>query len=152
MLSVWNLLEQLNAKTQDFNSQGLLPVGTFKRLGTLSSFPTVFYQFMLLPCFFVPCAFHWLVKSKFLPPPSPVPHHHPSFLPWLLSCAINNSLFCALPCERRHTQSQGHGARGDCWVVANWVGHWLDSRLGAWVLPQQEGRGGFIYWGIVQLI
>lgn len=36
-----------------------------------------------------------------------------------LSCATNNSLFCAVPCERRHSLSQGHGARGDCWAWAS---------------------------------
>ncbi|CAB1430550.1 unnamed protein product [Pleuronectes platessa] len=59
----------------------------------------------------------------------------PPSSPGSLSCVINNSLFCAVPCEWRHTQSQGHGARGDCWVVANREGHWLNSRLGAEIQP-----------------
>lgn len=105
------------------------------------------------PYFIVHVLFARSLKANFSPPPHhlhlhPPPPPTPSTVPpsslSSLSCAINNSLFCAVPCEWRHTQSQGHGARGDCWVGASWAGHRLDSRLGAWILPRQEGRGGLI--------
>lgn len=86
------------------------------------------------------------LKSEFLLPPPPVPTTTtataPPPSPGSLSCAINNSLFCAVPCNWRHTQSQGHGARGACWPVASRERHWLNSRLGERILPQLEGRGG----------
>lgn len=64
----------------------------------------------------------WILTLRYLLHP---PHHHCrrrhcSFLQlaWL-SCAANNSLFCGVPCERRHSLSQGRGARGDCWPRAS---------------------------------
>ena len=90
------------------------------------------------------CFFPSLVKSKFSPQHSPrppvLPSSPPPSSPGSLSCVINNSLFCAVPCEWRHTQSQGHGARGDCWAGAKRAGHWLVSRLGAWTPPPRGKR------------
>lgn len=67
------------------------------------------------------------------PPPSPAPPPATTSAPsspGSLSWAINNRLFCGVPCERRHTQSQGHGARGERWAAAKRAGHWLHSGLG----------------------
>lgn len=103
-----------------------------------------------------PCLTLWCLRLDPDPPSlSPVlrpPHHHHhrrSFLQ-LAGCldAANNSLFCGVPCERRHSLSQGRGARGDCWPRASRAGHTVDSSLGAPV-PHWRQRKVLFFLGVL---